>query len=287
MNLKEKIKRVTPPVLIDLARCLQAELNSRAEWEYIPEGWNYAMSHPEVKGWNVQDVLEAYKQKWPQFVAMINGTGPLGLAHESTLTTDEDIISHNIMMTFGYVLALAARKKDRLSILDWGGGIGHYYLLAQKLLPDVEIDYYCKDVPVLCRHGAQLFPKQDFYEDESCLGYTYDFVMASTSMHYTKEWQILFRRLAGATSEYFYIANLPIVLSATSFVFVQRPYQYGYNTEYLAWCLNRDELLHTAELCQLVLVREFIYGHKPYIRHAPEQNMYRGYLFRANGMSGK
>jgi putative methyltransferase (TIGR04325 family) len=286
MNLKEKIKRVTPPVLIDLARCLQSELHSRAEWEYIPEGWNCAMSHPEVKGWNVQDVLEAYKQKWPQFVAMINGTGPLGLAHESTLTTDEDIISHNIMMTFAYTLTLASRMKERISILDWGGGIGHYYLLAQKLLPDVEIDYHCKDVPVLCRHGAQLFPKQHFYEDESCFGYTYDFVMASTSMHYTEDWKSLLLKLAQATSGYLYIANLPIVLQSSSFVFVQRPYRYGYNTEYLAWCLNRNELLSTAERGNLTLIREFIGGHRPYIKQAPEQNLYRGFLFTVNPERG-
>lgn len=286
VSLKEKIKLFTPPFVIDLVRRLQSELSNRAEWEYIPRGWDYARLHPEIKGWNVQDVLEAYQQKWPQFVAMLNGTGPLGLAHESTLTTDQDIISHNIMMTFAYALTLASRMKDRISFLDWGGGIGHYYLLAQKVLPDVAIDYHCKDVPVLCRYGAKLFPNQNFYEDESCLECTYDFVMASTSMHYTENWCALLLKLAQATSGYLYIANLPIVLKSPSFVFVQRPYRYGYNTEYLAWCLNRNELLKTAERGNLKLIREFIGGHRPHIKQAPEQNLYRGFLFTVTPESG-
>lgn len=281
MRLKDIIRFVTPPVFIDVVRWLRSGCDSRVEFEYIPEGWAYAKQHPEIKGWNVSEVLEIYKEKWPKFMAMVQGTGPLGVAHESALTTNEDVYSHNIMMAFAYVLAVAARHTDRLSMLDWGGGIGHYYLLSQALLSGVEIDYHCKDVPMLCEYGVKLFPQQHFYADERCLERTYDFVMASTSLHYTEDWQALLQRLAGATSGYLYIANLPSVQKAASFVFVQRPYRYGYNTEYLGWCLNRTEFLRAAERAGLKLVREFTQGHKPFIRGAPEQNVYWGYLFRA------
>jgi len=280
MSLKDMIRLATPPVFIHLAKRLRTARQYRVEWEYVPEGWTYGEMHPEVKGWNVQNVLETYKEKWPQFVALVKGTGPLGFEHESALTTNTDINSHNTMMAFAYVLTLAARKKDRVSMLDWGGGIGHYYLVAQALLPKVGIEYHCKDVKVLSEYGARLFPEQHFYADESCLENIYDFVLASASIHYAENWQNLLHRLAGATAEYMYIANLPTVEQASSFVFIQRPYQYGYNTEYLGWCLNRTEFLHTAERAGLDLMREFVYGHQPSIHGAPEQNMYRGYLFR-------
>ena len=113
----------------------------------------------------------------------------------------------------------------------------------------------------------------------------YDIVIASTSLHYTLDWRALIQRLAKATSGYLYIANLPSVRQVSSFVFVQRPYQYGYNTEYLAWCLNKNEFLAEAEKAGVTLVREFIYGHMPFIQGAPEQNAYLGFLFRAR--SGK
>ena len=286
MRLKDIIRFVTPPVFIHVARWLRGGRRTYVEWEYILEGWVYAKRHPEIKGWNVLDVLETYKRKWPKFVDMVQGTGPLGLTHESDLTTNENINNHNEMMTFAYVLALATRHKDRISMLDWGGGIGHYYLLAQVLLPDVEVEYHCKDVPVLCEHGAQLFPQQHFYTDERCFERTYDFVLASSSLHYTEDWQTLVQRLAGATSDYLYIANLPSVQEATSFVFVQRPYQYDYNTEYLGWCLNRVEFLQATERAGLELVREFVYGYRPFICGAPEQNAYRGYLFRVHSKGG-
>ncbi len=282
MRAREILRSVIPPVFIHVARRLQRRRGSVVEWEHVPEGWAYARTHPEVRGWNVEDVLEAYKAKWPQFVSMVQGTGPLGVAHESSLTTNQDLSSHNAMMSFGYVLALAARDKEHLSMLDWGGGIGHYFLLAETLLPDVDVEYHCKDVPVLSDYGAQLFPGQRFYADDRCFERVYDLVMASTAMHYEEDWQALLQRLAGATRNYLYIAQLPTVQEAPSFVFAQRPYQYGYNTEYLSWCLNRKEFLGAAERSGLHLLREFVYGHQPFIHGAPEQNVYRGYLFRAD-----
>ncbi|HOT90776.1 MAG TPA: hypothetical protein PLJ78_04385 [Anaerolineae bacterium] len=290
MNRKEFVKLFIPPLAVRLARRLRGRVQTappsdareaaRPEWEYIPEGWAYARSHSEVKGWNVRDVLETYKQKWPRFVAMVQGTGPLGVAHESDLASREDINSHNTMMAFAYAMTLAARHKDALSMLDWGGGIGHYYLLAQALLPDVRIEYHCKDVRWLTEYGATLFPDQHFYSDESCLARTYDFVLASASLHYSEDWQRTLAGLAGATAGYLYITRLPTVARAASYVFIQRPYAYGYNTEYLGWCLNKAEFLGEAGRLGLTLVREFVIGEQPPIANTPEPCQYRGFLFR-------
>jgi len=249
------------------------------EWEYIPEGWDYAKAHPEVRGWNVPEILERYKQKWSSFVAFMENNETLGISHESELTSNTDIKFHNINMTFAYVFTLAAHKKEKITMLDWGGGIGHYYLLAKTLLPKVQIEYHCKDVPQLAEYGAQLFPEHHFYPDDSCLKRTYDFVMASTSLQYVEDWQSLLSGLAKATKKYLYITGLPIVLNVPSFVFIQRPYSYGYNTEYLGWCLNKKEFLSCAERQGIKLIREFIVGDKPHIQFAPEQNEYRGFLF--------
>jgi putative methyltransferase (TIGR04325 family) len=290
MNIKESTKMFIPPVFINLIMRLRSAQGRPlrrklvVEWEYIPEGWAYVRTHPEVKGWNVQDILKVYKEKWPMYVAMVQGTGPLSIAHESTLTTTDDIISHNTIMSFAYALALVARHSDRLTMLDWGGGIGHYYLVARSLLPNVQIEYHCKDVPSLAQYGAQLFPDQHFYTDESCLEHTYDLVIASASLHYTEDWRGLLGGLARATKGFLYITGLPTVIDASSFVFIQRPYGYGYNTEYLGWCLNRKEFLKLAEATGLKLLREFIVGHRPVIHRAPEQNEYRGFLFSSASM---
>lgn len=283
---RQVLRDLTPPILWPTLRKLRVALskgNSKPEakeWEYIPEGWAYAETRGDVQGWNVPDILAVYQRKWPRFVALVEGAGPLGVAHESDLSTNSDVNSHNTIMSFGYSLALAAQRSKAFSILDWGGGIGHYYLLAKTLLPRVTIEYHCKDVPLLAEYGAQLFPQQRFYADESCLERTYDFVMASTSMHYTEGWQDLLAGLAKATRGYLYISRLPTVLKTRSFVFVQRPHAYGYNTEYLGWCLNCGDFLKEAEKLRLTMIREFVVAERPSIANAPEQCQYRGFLFR-------
>ena len=232
------------------------------EWEYIPEGWQVAQTNPAIKGWNVREVLETYKAKWPAFVKSLNDTTPFGVSPEA-ISAEPDLAFHNAMMSYAYVLALAARHKSSLSILDWGGGIGHYYMISRALVPGLEIEYHCKDVPVLVEYGHQVVPEAHFYTDDTCLTRQYDFVLASTSLHYSRDWVTTLKGLAAATAAYMFVTGLPIIQHSPSYVFVQRPYYYGYNTEYLGWCLNRKQFLQCAEAAGLKLVREFITGYRP------------------------
>jgi putative methyltransferase (TIGR04325 family) len=280
-NLKDVLRDLMPPLLLRTLRRFRVE-SEVTEWVYIPDGWAYAKSHGEVKGWNVPDILDVYKKKWPKFESLVQGTAPLGLSHESTLTTTIDINTHNMIISFAYAIALASHGLESLSMLDWGGGIGHYYLLAKAVLPDVRIDYHCMDVPLFTEYGSYLFPNQHFYADESCLKHKYDFVIASGSLHYAEAWQKLLAGLAGATQEYLYIARLPIVLQTSSYVFLQRPYSYGYNTEFLAWCLNRTSFLDETERLGLILLREFFTAEHRQIKNAPGECEFRGFLFRSS-----
>lgn len=277
------LRSLTPPLIWQWLLAIRSR-SVKPEWEYIPDGWVYLQTHSEVKGWNVEAVLNTYKQKWPQFAEMVKGTGPLGTSHESNLASNTDINSHNAMMAFAYALTLTARCKNMISVLDWGGGIGHYCLLAQMLLPQVRIEYHAKDVPLLTEYGAQIFPDQHFHSDESCLERTYDFVMASASLHYSEDWQGVLAGLAQATDGYLYITRLPTVTQASSYVFIQRPYVYGYNTEYLGWCLNKRDFLEEVSKTGLHLVREFAIGERPPIANAPEACQYRGFLFRTGAV---
>jgi hypothetical protein len=64
---------------------------------------------------------------------------------------------------------------------------------------------------------------------------------------------------------------------------VQRPYRYGYRTEYLSWCLRRDELLRATASQGARLVREFVHGFKPPVAGAPEPPEYRSFLLHVGG----
>jgi putative methyltransferase (TIGR04325 family) len=275
-------RRTLPPPLVKVAQRFSAPL-AAAESEYVPEGWARDAIDARITGWNVEAVRNAYTAKWPSFVRAVEGSGPLGIHHEVTAgnpVKDDDLAAHNRVIAFGYVLALAARESTGISVLDWGGAIGHYYLLSKALLPGVDISYHCKEVPVLCDRGAELLPDVTFHSDDACLDRTYDLVLASSSLQYVEGWQETLRRLAFAAGRYLYVTRLPVARRARSFVMVERAYAYGYDAEYLGWVLNRDELLACAGGSGMALVREFLISESFKIRGAPEHAQLRGFLFR-------
>jgi putative methyltransferase (TIGR04325 family) len=269
----QKIEYYTPPFVADAIRRLMSE------WEYLPQGWRDV--DPAINGWNDQSVAAAQEQHWPTLVGNLQGAGPLGVSHFPWRSTRDDLADHNAMMSFGYVLALAARKKDRLSLLDWGGGVGHYYLYARALVPELELEYHCYDLPHLCALGRTQLPEAQFHDDATGLfERQFDLIVSSSSLQYFEDWRAVLRQLAAATGDFLYIARLPLISRRPSFVVVQRPYHAGYDTQYRGWFLNRQELLTCAAESGLELVREFVFAENWCVRGAPEQATCRGFLLR-------
>jgi putative methyltransferase (TIGR04325 family) len=269
----DRVAGFVPPVFVNLIKHLLSE------WEYNPQGWRAASS--EIEGWNHQSVAQAQEGHWHTLVNNLKGPGPLGVSHFPWKTTREDRADHNAMMSFGYVLLRASRGKSAVSVLDWGGGVGHYYLYSKALLPGVEIDYHCYDVPNLCRVGRTLLPEVHFHDDAADLaGRQFDLVITSSSLHYFEDWREIARKLAAATGEFLYVARLQTVARSESFVVVQRPYRAGYHTEYPSWFLNRRELIACFGQSGMDLEREFVFAEDWYVRGAPEKGDCRGFLFR-------
>jgi putative methyltransferase (TIGR04325 family) len=286
-RLRWWVKALTPPIVLLGLRKLfpkqeplaEPALAEPAEWEYVPESWSRS-----VPGWNAAGVLAAYEQKWPAFLRALAGSGPLGVNHEASVEEIEraaDVSAHNLVVSFGYVLALTARGRDRVSLLDWGGGVGHYYALAKALIPGLELDYASRDLPLLSARGRELFPEATFSDDDSCLERRYDLVLASSSLHYSEDWRRTLARLAEATAGHLYVTRVPLARRAPSFVVLQRAQRHGYGTEYLGWVLNRDELLGAAREAGLELVREFLLDAQFAAEGAPESPTgHGGFLFR-------
>jgi len=248
------------------------------EWEFVPEGW----SRPAT-GWDVDAVVAAYREKWPSYVEALREPNPLGVYHEVVAGSGveaHDREAHNMLVSYAYVLARAARGRDRLSILDWGGGLGHYLALGRTVLPDVELDYHCRELPKVAAAGRELHPDASFHDDDSCLDRRYDLVLASSSLQYSEDWRGTLRALARAAGSYLYVTRVPLALRSPSFVVLQRAHRYGYDTEYVGWVLSRDELLGEAAAAALRLVREFLLFGEIDAEGAPERPVeHRAYLF--------
>lgn len=275
MNARELARRLLPPVFIEAGVRLGVV---RAEWEYSPNGWE--VWDASGLGWNVDAVVQTETAKWPEFLRLCEGAGPLGIAHEALHPSRVDMAAHNEIMTYGYVLAGAGRMKESLSILDWGGGLGHFFVLSRALLPDLALRYVCKDLPLMCEAGRRLLPEVTFCDDEVQLeGQSFDLVHAGTSLQYSRDWRGTLKRLSDLASEVLYVARLPVVERSEEFMVLQHAQRYGYGTTYPCWYLSRHAFLQHAASCGLSLEREFLMSDHPYVRGAPEQGEYRGFLF--------
>ena len=274
------LRLLTPPIV---ARAFARLRPSPKDYilEYAPDAWD-AMRPPDagqVGGWNAENVAETEREKWDAFCRNLEGPGPLGFAHEHPdLSVTRHVPFHNVHMTYAYLLALTARHKDEISVLDWGGALGHYYKIAQAVLPDVKIDFHCKEVPKLAAAGERLNPDVHWYSDDSCLERSYDLVMMNGSLQYMKNWREELVRVAAAAKQFFFLTRLPVVENSPSFPARQRIY----GTEMIHLQLNQDEVLQVAERAGLKLFREVVVGDRPYIHNAPEQCELRGWIFKAS-----
>ena len=260
---------------------------SSKEYECLPLGW----PEPEgvVGGWHDESIARTQKQRWPLIKQSVQGTGPLTTAYSyvSPDATVSQIVPHNIIMSYAYALALASKTKNSLTLLDWGGGVGLYLLIAKTLYPELGIDYYCYETPQLCDLGRKIWTEAIFYDkQEDALQRKYELVIASSSLQYFKDWNKVLRDLAHQTQSFLYVNRLPIAKTADSFVVKQKCFQnknYGYDTEVVSWIINEQEFLNSAEQTGIRLVREFLCGEHVSVAKAPEMNIEtRGFLFSAN-----
>lgn len=243
----------------------------RPHMEYVPEGWSGRDNDPPPRGWNVESVSQVQRREVDELLRVLS----------SSASWTEDPIAHHNFATFAYVAALAAHSSDSLSVLDWGGGVGHYGMIARAVLPEVKIKYHCKEVPLQCQAGREVFPEAVFYSsDDDFRHLKFDLVMAIGALQYVQDWQEVLGRLIESTERYLFITRLPVLAEGESFVWVHRPYEVAYNTEYLGWCLNRNQFLGTAESSGAVLIREFLVNENYRIHGAPSPCRARGFLFR-------
>ena len=230
-----------------------------------------------MHGWNSTSVVTSYLAGWDDFHRGVNSTSAWGEGASNVAPRHGDYIRQNTRLVFAYALQAASFGKTHLRVLDWGGGLGHYYLLARTILPELSLDWVIKDVPNLCETGRCMLPDVCFTSvAEEALSCPYSLVLASSSLQYSKDWRDVATKLAAATGSLLLITRQPVCHRQKDFVVVQR----SYGTAYPGWILNRAEfLLHLEQQCSMDLLREFLICPGESVHGAPEDHEQRGFLF--------
>ena len=275
-----KIKEFIPPVLLNCIYNIFGLLGI-SQWKYMKEGFNYQV---KSEGWDMSEIAQVQYNKWDAYRKYISTTRPFAINHEGPVSDMVvDPFYHNLLNSFAHILCLASIGKSRIKFLDWGGGLGHYGLLAKTVLSstDLSIDYYCYDFEPFCNYGRKVNPEFTYESDaQKLLGNKYDLILASSSIWYEKEWRNGIDTLSKYTTDYLYITRMIFVEHVPSFVALQQPDYMGYKTEYLFWIINRSEFLNYMQTRGFNLIREFEFGKVTPIYRAPENGSMKGFLFK-------
>ncbi len=244
--------------------------------EYTSQGWQTRLAISTDSGWNSEQVVSTEQSKWQIFCDNLHAPKPLGFHHENTdITVTDNLLFHNLNMIYAHVLSCVTSGKSEVTILDWGGALGHYYQMGRTLFPNITFDFHCKEVPKMVELGKIINPHIHWYDDETCLQNTYDLVMINSSLQYIPDWITTIQKIMPSVKHYLFLSRLPVV-EGKAFVAIQRVY----GTEMLHNQLNRQEVLSIIQKEGCKPVREFITGEIPVIKNAPEQCVLRSWLFQ-------
>jgi putative methyltransferase (TIGR04325 family) len=280
LKLFKKLQLVLPPLFTDFVKKNLGYIGY-AVWEYAPKGFNTKI---RKSGWDLESIAVLQKEKWGGYSNRIKSSQNIGVNHEhSDSTIPHDPFFHNLLSSFAYVITLSGLKKESIDFLDWGGGIGHYGLLAEELIKPAEIkmNYFCYDFPVFCDHGKKVNPTYNYFSDQNQYhDHQFDLVMASSSIWYEADWKNGVDKLCKFGIDFLYITRMIFIDEQPSYVAVQRPKLMGYDTEYLFWVINKNEFINYINEKNFELIREFEFGSVPPIFKGPEQGTMKGFLFK-------
>jgi len=220
-------------------------------------------------------VVDSYRRKLPEFRRAIAAPGCIGVPTEALLGTSPAQYDQNVLLEYAYAVARTSAGRDRISILDWGGGFGFLSFVVAELFPELTVDFHVKDVASVARAARDQVTDVTFWDDDTCLDRQFDLVTACGSLQYEPAWAATIARF-GAAGDLVFLNRLPVALTTSSFV----TRQHAYGTSYVGWVIGRTELLTAAAHAGLQFEREFVEGWSASIPRAPAPDEHRGFLFR-------
>ncbi len=131
--------------------------------------------------------------------------------------------------------------QEKISILDFGGGLGLEYINTRNALaPDVCLAYNVVEVEEVCAAGREIFEHDrevEFHaslpEDQAKI----DIAYFGSSLHYVDDWQKLLHRIAELETGLILLSDLPAGENPT-----YATAQHYYGSSIPVWFFNRAEV---------------------------------------------
>lgn len=253
---------------VDSLRDEEETARPPSSWEHRPDGW---ITDPDLApGWSKRTALEAMAARVAVVRRRMGTTQPIG----------GDLRVQNEVMTLAYAALRVACGRTRVSILDWGGGLGGLYPALSSLLPGITLDYHVQEQEGVAVFGRSLTPEATFTSvDGGFDGSPYDLVIAQAALQHAERWQEVLTKLAAATKGILVLLRVPVVCSVPTFAMLHHDSGSDYQSAYPCWAINRLELMRASELAGLRLDRKLAPTEHQWVNHAPEQPEIWGFIF--------
>ncbi|GMQ82799.1 MAG: hypothetical protein BMS9Abin05_2261 [Rhodothermia bacterium] len=109
--------------------------------------------------------------------------------------------------------ALVQARRGKLSVLDFGGGLGASYLPTIAGMPaEANVEFHVVEGEAVVKEGRKLFedyPQLHFYSELPSLDEPIDIVHAGSALHYVEEWKSMLGALVHYAPRYLIFADLP------------------------------------------------------------------------------
>lgn len=254
-------------------------------FKYVGPEWPKGVA----SGWEHESVGLSMRRKWGKFENLTNTAQPFAMVHDApdAFLHVPRVEAHNQYMTFAYVLARALLlHPEKLTVLDWGGGAGHYARIARKLYPDSYINYTVLDHRNVCDNAYELWlgvtldqSAHFIYAKGDGISFKTNLVIANGTVHYNPNWRECVAEVMSSACDLVYIGSARVLHREPSYVCVEDATAHGYMAPLYSWCVNEREFLSRAEIEELKLIREFYMEPALDIEGAPERPVTKGYLF--------
>jgi putative methyltransferase (TIGR04325 family) len=266
-HAKLVLKSWLPPVLWNAGKSMKRRVLRSDGFEYAPDGWSTSLGNHIEDYWT--PVANEERQAFEQLI-------PCAESRSANRTAQVTQIEH---LAYAYVLGLAGRGKTAIRVLDYGGNLGQYLFIGRALMPDLGVDFHCKELPSVADIGLSLNPSVTWHVNDACLEESYDLVMFSSSLQYVRDWKCTLRQAANAAGAFLFLSDVPIVRSVNTFMATQR----SHNLTNLQHILNCDEIVLCVGGSGLRMVGQFEMREHPEIAKAPERPQRQGFLFERPG----
>ena len=218
MNLKAIIRKIAPPILLDLYRTLR----HHPTWEGV---------YPHISA-------------VPATPADRRGEGWLGAEVDPTRYSSlplEILQEHNFLAVITAVIC--SQNGGSLRVLDFGGGLGISYAHLRHTLPQCAgLDYHIVELEWACREGSRLYAGDrqiHFHRSLPEQLPDLDLIHLTESLEYIEDYGGLLKRLCTFRATYVLIVGLhagPFATYATAELNIP-------GTVIPQWFLNLDEIV--------------------------------------------